>query len=166
MNKYLSGPPVLSKAFAHQSTGRFLSRSQDIETSSIFQSSKVAYNCRILETNASRYTIQSSMLPTPLLLANYAGMKCCHFYIHGKHKRRVANESCMTMALVPPCSHAQEAIQFEGRSLVPATTLGVLSSCLESSGSGKIPLARGLNLDGTCSTASWGVWFSFNTKVD
>jgi hypothetical protein len=165
MNKYLSGPPVLSKTFAHQSTNRFLSRSQDMETFSKFQTSKVAYNCSILETNASGYTIRSSMLPTPLLLANYAGMRCCYFCIHRKHKRRVADESCITMALVPPFSHVQEANQFEGRSLVPATTPRVLGSCLESSGSGQTP-AQGLNLDGTCSTASWGVGFSFNIQID
>jgi hypothetical protein len=158
ISKYLSRPPVLSKAFAHQGTGRFLSRSQDMETSSEFQTSKVAYNCRTLETNASRYIIRSSMFPTPLFLANYFGIRCCHFCIHGKHKRRVADESCMTMALVPPFFHVQEAIQFEGRSLVPAATLRVLSSCLESSGPGRNPLARGPTLMGpvTQHLGGWG----------
>jgi hypothetical protein len=128
-----------------------------METFSKFQTSKVAYNCSILETNASGYTIRPSMLPTPLLLANYAGMRCCYFCIHRKHKRRVADESCITMALVPPFSRVQEANQFEGRSLVPATTPRVLGSCLESSGSGQTP-AQGLTLMGPVAQhlGGWG----------
>ena len=129
--------------------GALLSMASSEDT---FRCSKMAIEGGIqlhdLETNAARYTARLSMFPTPLPLANYAGMGCCHFCVPEQHKIRLADESCRTLASVRPCSHVQEAFSFEGRSLVPAAALGVLCSCLESSGSGwNIPVA-GSNLVG------------------